>query len=246
MTENIEDTLAKIVGIIRSGDLQNFIGIREDEFFDAKSELYKLEDEKGRIELAKDVSSFANSGGGYIVLGLKTKDLEDIRAEEVNELNLILADDFKAEQYGCIIEQYVYPKIAGLTVDYIADKKNSDRGLAYICIPPQNDSRKFFLMIKLSDDKTLPKIMFGIAQRNGTSSEPLDYKQLYKKMQNGVSTTAQHLTSIKESLSVVMGQLEHLGSLQTRQTDFEDLKIENGADTMNRRIQEIKEDKTNG
>jgi predicted HTH transcriptional regulator len=65
-------TLERLESIIQSGDFINLLGESESGIFDCKSEIYTLTDELSKYELAKDVSSFANANGGYILVGVKT------------------------------------------------------------------------------------------------------------------------------------------------------------------------------
>ncbi len=61
-------SLDDIKRIVDSADLDKFIGEIENQFFDAKGAPYRFDAGKDEYrELAKDVSAFANSGGGYIL-----------------------------------------------------------------------------------------------------------------------------------------------------------------------------------
>lgn len=46
-----------IKGIIESGELERFVGVRESLYFDAKERGYNLEDPKGRIEARRQRGS---------------------------------------------------------------------------------------------------------------------------------------------------------------------------------------------
>ena len=57
---------------LETRDFHALIGIAESVWLDAKESPYLLDTPKQKLELAKDVSAFANSGGGIIVIGFDT------------------------------------------------------------------------------------------------------------------------------------------------------------------------------
>lgn len=63
--------------------------------------------------------------------------------------------------------------------------------------------KKFFLINKVVDkdeEEPIKQIVFGIAQRKGSSNEPLSIKDLHKKIQHGMNTMAQRLTGIENKI----------------------------------------------
>ena len=54
------ENLEEIQEILLSGRLEELKGTLENEFFDAKSKPWELDSERGKLDLAKDVSSLAN------------------------------------------------------------------------------------------------------------------------------------------------------------------------------------------
>ncbi len=66
-------TKQELEEILSSGDFDRLAGKYENEWFDCKKEPYLFDNEKGKHELAKDISSFANVDGGYILIGAKGK-----------------------------------------------------------------------------------------------------------------------------------------------------------------------------
>lgn len=69
-----DETLKTLKEIQQTRDLEKFIGWKEDQFFEAKeSRGYNLDEQKDRVELTKDVSAFANSQGGILVVGIVTE-----------------------------------------------------------------------------------------------------------------------------------------------------------------------------
>jgi predicted HTH transcriptional regulator len=198
-----EVTQERIRAILASGSLSDFVGLREGSVFDAKSRTpYDMESTRGRYELAKDVSSFANGRGGYIVVGLETVRLGDQRTEEVIALNLMPSDDFPVDVYRGVLNQYVYPRIPSLEIGWVMDVTEHGRGVGYIFIPSQEEDRKYFLTLHVPDDESprIRQIVFGIAVREGDSSEPFSKEQLYRAVQTGRTEEAVWRTRIEEKI----------------------------------------------
>jgi predicted HTH transcriptional regulator len=194
----------KIEKIIKSGQLSKMIDLEEDAYFEAKGgNPYNLETEKGRYELAKDVSAFANAEGGFLIIGLETKPLTEKNTDKVNGLDCIPKEKFDSKKYEGIIRKYIYPEISKLEVKWVENKDNSGNGIGCVWVPQQNLDRKFFLINKVveKDEKDpIKQIVFGIAQRKGSSNEPLSIKDLHKKIQYGMNTIAQRLTGIENKI----------------------------------------------
>lgn len=58
-------SLAEIKAILNDGDFDGLVSTVEHESMECKGQVYALKEPLGRIELAKDVPSLANSNGGY-------------------------------------------------------------------------------------------------------------------------------------------------------------------------------------
>jgi predicted HTH transcriptional regulator len=65
-------SLEQVRGILNRRAFGEFVGVAEDETFECKEMPYQLAADHGNYELAKDVSAFANAGGGVIVCGVRT------------------------------------------------------------------------------------------------------------------------------------------------------------------------------
>jgi len=95
------DPHARILEILSSRIFDRLKGLREDLYFEAKGKVpYDLNSAAGRYELAKDVSAFANSEGGHIVVGLQHRRLPNENTEEGDDLDLLPRTDFPTAQIG--------------------------------------------------------------------------------------------------------------------------------------------------
>ena len=64
----------------------------ESDWVDFKRAPYHLEEKNPKLELAKDVSAFANAQGGVIVIGIKARRLETEKIEVADELTPVRID----------------------------------------------------------------------------------------------------------------------------------------------------------
>src|SRR2546428_4317614 len=144
------NTIEELLGLLATGNLNSFVGRREDDVFEAKGEVpYPLESPLGRYELAKDASAFANSVGGIIAIGLLHKKLESETTDEVTGLSLIGAAQFSAGQLIGILKTHIYPDIVGLRAQWFPSSVDATLGIGCIHIPSQEEDRKPFLISKV-------------------------------------------------------------------------------------------------
>lgn len=157
-------------------------------FFDCKSQIYDLKSEYSKRELAKDVSSFANSNGGYILIGLKTEKSKTHFSDKVIEILLLDQNLVDVKQYKNVIRGWTYPdEIKGLEVYWKASKNDSRKGIVIIKIPYQNETSKPFLITKtVNEGEKISEIIFGYAERRRDESDPKEVKDIFKIMRDGL------------------------------------------------------------
>lgn len=173
--------------IIASGEFNTLIGEFENEWFDCKAQPYHLKDNKSSRELAKDVSSFANAVGGYILLGVQTERNETHLGDEVTEIKPFEAGLVNREQYFRIIKEWVYPEVEGMTIDWLLSKENSGKGIVVIKVPAQTDANKPFLIKNVLEGQKQVEIMFGYAERRRDNSEPYTVRDLQAALRFGLN-----------------------------------------------------------
>lgn len=183
-----ELTVKELKKIISDGDFNPLIGKIENEFFDCKNQPYNLKNEYSKRELAKDVSSFANLNGGYILIGPKTKNSETHFGDEITEISLLNQDLVDPNQYKNIIKDWIYPdEIQGIRVYWKTSKNDNNKGIIVIEIPTQKESLKPFLISKtMEEGKKISETIFGYAERKGDTNDPKRIKDIYKIMRDGL------------------------------------------------------------
>ncbi|WP_158713151.1 helix-turn-helix domain-containing protein [Streptomyces sp. NRRL S-1813] len=156
--------------MIVSGEIDSLLGWREDGQLEAKSALYDIEKTAGRIELAKDVTQFANSpSGGILILGMRTKgDATGDRFSKITPLDIPNKLD---QRYRSILDSRVYPAIEGIGIGVIPYEGGK---ILFITVPPQKDSLKPFLVQGAVIDGEGKDSFFLIPQRqaDNVSSVP--------------------------------------------------------------------------
>ena len=115
-----ELTIEEILKVLRDDKKPDvLIGQLESVYFEARSQLYNTLQKDGiskgisSIELAKDISAIANSGGGIICIGLKTKSYVAKLTEIVTALKPININSSECEKYiqsyFGILKNLLYP-----------------------------------------------------------------------------------------------------------------------------------------
>lgn len=204
MNQNPHD---QIKSILDSGEFDQLIGLKEDLVFEAKGPApYDLDDPVGRFELAKDVTAFANSSGGYILVGLEHEPLPAEHTDQVKRLQLVKESEFKVSQIVGVLKEYTYPRIHGIVqVTWVASKDDTQLGLGVIYIPNQADVKKPFLIAKVAQEGQAQKeIIIGIARRVGGDNVPLKPVEIYDAIRQGRDPVVERAQRIEEKLDALL------------------------------------------
>jgi hypothetical protein len=150
--------------VIRARHPELLIGLFENDWLDAKRSPYRLDRKDDQYELAKDVASFANAGGGLILVGAKTKRRPE--GDEINSVNGCVLADAAPSKLRSLAEKRIYPRVEGLRIEQIPLSLNT-RGVVLIEIPSQADSRKPFLVMGTRSGGQVSELGFTYAVREG-------------------------------------------------------------------------------
>ena len=196
-------TIQEIAAILAARDFDQFIGLAEDQHFEVKSASYDLTQAPGRFELAKDVAAFATTEGGYLIVGLNTTRDAARDQDIVDQLTLIPAADFNPRQYSGIVGDNVFPRIEGLTADWV-HMDGAATGLGVILVPPQDDDTKPFVISKVvNDGQALKQIVVGYVERVNGNNVPVNPAKLQEILRNGRNSTSQRLSRIESALDAL-------------------------------------------
>jgi predicted HTH transcriptional regulator len=202
--------------IVDARQFQSLIGQSEDTWLEVKGRNpYDLLSPIGRYELSKDVSAFANTRGGFVLIGMQTDQSSAANLSRIVAFDLLPEADFDRNRYLGIIGEHVRPDIENLSVQWVR-YQDPYLGLGIIEIPPQRSELKYFLTAKIYETGIkLKEIFFGLSQRNDASNDSLSLDDLYRMMQKGKSPLAETLSRLEgkiDALHNVIGGLDDTGN----------------------------------
>jgi Putative DNA-binding domain len=233
-----ELTLAQIQDIVGRNAISEFLDTFENEVLDFKGEIYRLDEDSQKLELAKDISSFANTRGGFIVLGIKTKKHPEYSAEVSDELRPMPRKFFDEERLRNVARDWIYPPLNDLRITLIASPGDSEKVFAVLEIPENAIAKKPYLMFRAPDDEagTIKKIAFGYVERVSSSNVPSPIERLqqllhlgarlesYDSFRQGTEVRLDELNSMLKRLeNAVLRQVETdaLATTVKREQSFE-------------------------
>jgi len=181
-----EFSIEELEKIINEGIFDSLIGKIENDFFDCKKEIYNLKNDSSKRELAKDVSSFANLQGGYILIGPQTKKSEDHFGDEIEKIKLVKQNLVNIDQFFDIAKEWIYPEIEGLKIKWKPSKNDKNKGILVIRIPSQKEILKPFLIKKLVEKRKTSEIIFGYVERKRDKSDPKKVQNIHQIMRDGI------------------------------------------------------------
>jgi predicted HTH transcriptional regulator len=196
--------------IIILGDFDRLIGLAEDLYLEVKGSIpYDLSTPAGRFELAKDVSAFANSEGGHLLIGFTHERLPNARVDQIKGLQLFGSTAIDVLQIGGMVRTHVWPLIQGLTITWIPSKGDSDLGIVAVYVPVQSEESKPFLITKVVEESEPQKeIIVGIARRIGGENLPLRAQEIHDLIRKGRDPILQRTIRIEEKLDALSAREE--------------------------------------
>ena len=168
---------------------EELVGEFENRFFDCK-QILALENTKDDIELAKDVSSFANAEGGFLFIGVATEAVLTADGDRVVSANGSPKDKVsKVDKVRKLVDSLVYPTVSGLEVTYHSTNIEKDLGILVIEIPKQT-SGKPFIVVKADIEGQKGNhtgMMFNYFERKGDVSSSLRVERLQVLLNKGLN-----------------------------------------------------------
>lgn len=155
----------QVVELLRLGGAGRLIGMRESDWLEAKRPPYEMRGEKDewKLELLLDVTSFANSDqGGVIVVGVATKNIGG--SDIVVKLHPLPRNPGRAQRYHDVLSAGAAPLIDGLLIE---SHEHEDGDLVTILIPPQREELKPFVADGGVAGSRHSGRLFSVVQRRG-------------------------------------------------------------------------------
>jgi len=179
-------TFVQITELLGTGKFDSFVGELENECFDAKAQPYRADD-PGKFEMAKDVCAFANASGGYILIGLRTKHSAVHHGDKVEKFRPVPRTLVDTTQCMNILDDWCYPPVEGLSVQFHPSEGDPTKGLVAIAIPRQREEMKPFLIRRSFDGTQQVGTLFGYVERKRDGNAPLGLIDLQKALRSGLN-----------------------------------------------------------
>lgn len=207
--------LAEIRAIVETGDFDRLVGKFEGQHLDAKAQPYLFNNgNDAKREFAKDVAAFANASGGCIIIGAETT-LSNLRAgEQITAIKPFPETIFNTDQYGKILDEWLYPVPSGLVIEWHPAKGASGSGMGVILIPMQDPQVKPFLLTRTLADKKTTEILLGYAERRLDRTDIKSVVELHHQVRTGMNLEATLLSRITSLEVLLQRQLARSPILQ--------------------------------
>ena len=200
--------LADIRFVVETGEFKQLIGEFEGQQLDAKAQPYSLASgNDAKREFAKDVAAFANAAGGCIIVGAETTVSSLQAGEQITALKPFPEALFNADQYGKIIDEWLYPVPSGLIIKWCPDNDTQQSGIGVIFIPTQAPETKPFLLTRTIGDKKTTEILLGYAERRLDRTDIKSVVELHHAMRTGMNLEATLLNRITNVETLLQRQL---------------------------------------
>jgi len=172
--------------LLRAGRGDLLSGQPESAWLEVKAVPYDLDDRNVRFELGKDVAAMANSReGGLIVLGMSNE--KKRRKGEVDTVGAYNEFDLKRakrQRYRHLVANLVYPMLTGFDVELI-EGSEKDRGVAVLVIPPQEETKRPFLVQGVIDDGNVLGRHVLLPWRRDDEVDAMDSVALHARLRLG-------------------------------------------------------------
>jgi hypothetical protein len=196
--------LEEIQQILVSGRFEELTGTLENEFFDAKSEPWDLNLERGKLDLAKHVSSLANLHGGIIVVCAVTAPAATYQANEIQEIHPLPISLAPTDRYSHVVQEWVYPLPEGIEFRWYALPADPNRGLIGLYVPDQNDHLRPFLVAHyIGESGKRIDAVVGLVQRLGATTKTTPVEELHTFLREG-----RRLDEIHQKLDTLLTRTE--------------------------------------
>jgi hypothetical protein len=179
-------TLTEIDAILQSGDFTRLFGAFEDDHLECKSAPYNLDQEREKMELAKDVSALANTDGGIILLGVQTEQEPTYQGDIIRRVGCFAQQRIDFGQYERVISDWVLPSIPGLRLVWHASAANGNEGIVSILVPQEASRERPYVVTKLVENtgRTVGTYV-GFFERTRDSATPTKPSELRDRLRDG-------------------------------------------------------------
>ena len=166
-------------------DPGELIGLNETDWLDFKHTTYRLDEDREKWGLAKDVISIAMTGNpGLIVIGVETEVGVENADEWARSLRPVREGDVLPGRIQETIHSWVYPR---LDVEITSHPVDETAGLLWtILVPAQRDRDMPFMVVgESTGGRGINRRAFSVYQRTGSQNVPYPPQQLHQWLHEG-------------------------------------------------------------
>lgn len=203
-----EISFEEVEGIVSGKEFEKLVDKFEGQHLEVKgASAYDITQITTKYELAKDLSAFANSDGGFIIIGMTHRQSSEVKRDIVAGFDYLDDGQVEASQIRQVLNKHIYPKIKEPSINWIQHGEDSAKGVLVIKIPPQSNSDKPFLITKIAEEsEQLQGYILGMAERQGDSNLPLSPASMHEVLKRGFSKEIDRLISIETKLDRISDQ----------------------------------------
>lgn len=178
-------TPAEIELMLDEGREDELVGVTESGELDFKQSPHRLDTDKGKWELAKDVAALANSGGGALVVGVATTVPEDRDEEIVSAITPFGAGMANVKQHRDSLDAKsgVYPAVRDLTIRRF--ERAGGKSLLLIVVPPQDEDQQPLMVVRMVEGDEKRGLGIGVPFRSGAHTYWLSPGELHRDLSDG-------------------------------------------------------------
>lgn len=162
-------TPESVIDLIVAQRPELLIGQPENDWLEVKGKPYDLKNELEALELAKDISAFANApGGGLLIIGFSRKKIEG--RDHLKGVVLQPVRCIEPRKHRQALERLILPPPEGLQIEAVETEEG--KGILMIRVPPQAAALQPFLVTGAVVESKVLGSHFALYVRRGEHCEP--------------------------------------------------------------------------
>ena len=175
----------EIEHLLESGAEAALVGESETDHLDFKEQPYRLNTDREKWELAKDVAALANAGGRCLVIGIATTTPGEREEEIASEIKPFPAPlgDIKRHRDAIDATAGVYPVLRNIRIHKYSRPDN--KALMLIRVPPQQEDDLPFMVIRMVEGDEKRGVGIGVPFRSGAHTFWEPPGQLHRDLSDG-------------------------------------------------------------
>ena len=174
----------EILEVLAGGMFDALLGTSEHDAVECKAAPYRINEERERSELAKDVSGLANASGGLILIGVGTRREEATREDIIRSVSPFARNLIDVEQYHQILASIVYPPLQNVQFRWFDSGFGDGRGTIAAVVPPQ-PAKPYLVATTFNEAGRRVEALVGYFERRRAGVEHMSVQRLQTLLRDG-------------------------------------------------------------